>query len=136
MTHCAEETRILGGCRVREGEMPWLCGLEVREHQCGATLLQVQDHHTVLLTAAHCLNQVRQFMVMMTMMTLLIMTMMTLMVMTMIMTMMMMLMTMMMTMTMMMMMMTMMMMMMMTMTRCLLERCGWCVTILSWRTEF
>ena len=47
--------KIQGGSPV--GPWPWLCGLEVnRTLKCGATIIQTSPHHTLLLTAAHCLR--------------------------------------------------------------------------------
>ena len=50
-------SKIVGGCLVRPGELPWLCGLEVEgELRCGATVIQLSSSHSILLTAAHCLQ--------------------------------------------------------------------------------
>ena len=58
LTECVA-SKIVGGCPVRAGEMPWLCGLEVDGQQrCGASIIQTGTQRTVLLTAAHCLQDV------------------------------------------------------------------------------
>ena len=50
VTECVA-TKIVGGCTVRGGEMPWLCGLEVEsEMRCGATVLQAGPLATLLVT--------------------------------------------------------------------------------------
>ena len=51
-------TKIVGGCSVEQGELPWLCGLLHDEVLvCGASLIQNQPG--VVVTAAHCLSDTR-----------------------------------------------------------------------------
>ena len=56
-----QDTKIVGGERIKPNQYPWLCSLKTDRgsHICGVTLLGIHPHvkETILVGAAHCYNE-------------------------------------------------------------------------------